>query len=185
MLIKSNKDWEIFNRITPEKTYLNRRSILKKMGFAALSSNLLIQAAQSASNKINRERLYPVEGNNNYFVEEQDIKGGLRNLTDEYKVTNYNNFYEFGTTKNIKRSANKLLTSPWTISFKGLLDKEFEIDIDDLIKQVNLEERIYKLRCVEAWSMVVPWSGFALKDLLKIVQPKAEAKYLVMKTIFE
>jgi methionine sulfoxide reductase catalytic subunit len=185
LLIKSNKDWEIFNRITPEKTYLNRRSILKKMGFAALSSNLLIQAAQAASNKINRERLYPVEENNNYFVEEQDIKGGLRNLTDEYKVTNYNNFYEFGTTKNIKRSANKLLTSPWTISFKGLLDKEFEIDIDDLIKQVNLEERIYKLRCVEAWSMVVPWSGFALKDLLKIVQPKAEAKYLVMKTIFD
>ena len=184
MLIKKNKEWDIYKNITSEKTFLNRRTILKNMGFAAISSNLIMQTAHAVSNQ-NRESLYPVEENTKYFIQEKDIKGGIRKLTDEYKVTNYNNYYEFGTTKNIKRSASKLVTSPWTISLTGMIDKEFEIDIDDLIKKVDLEERVYKLRCVEAWSMVVPWSGFSLRDIIKIAQPKPEAKYLVMKTFFD
>ncbi len=184
MLLKKNKEWDIYKNVTPEGTYINRRSILKNLGFAALSSNLLMHSAQAAL-KPYRENLYPVEENKKYFIQENDIKGGIRKLTDEYKATNYNNYYEFGTTKNIKRSASKLITSPWKISFTGMIDKEFEIDIDDLTKKVALEERVYKLRCVEAWSMVVPWSGFALSDIIKIVQPKSDAKYLVMKTFFD
>ena len=184
MLIKKNKEWDIYKNITPEKIFFNRRSILKNLGFAAISTNLLTQVAWAASNQ-NRDNLYPVKENKKYFREEHDIKGGIRKLTDEYKVINYNNYYEFGTTKNVKRSASKLVTSPWMISFRGMIDKEFDIDIDQLISKVNLEERVYKLRCVEAWSMVVPWSGFSLKDIIKIAQPKSDAKYLVMKTFFD
>jgi len=184
LFIKKNREWGIYNNITPEKTFINRRTILKNMGFAALSSNVVMQTAFAVDDENIRNSLYPVIENKKFNLDEKDIKGGIREFTDEYKVVNYNNYFEFGSTKNIKRRASKLITNPWSISFSGLIDNEFNIDIDDLVKQVNLEERVYKLRCVEAWSMVVPWSGFALKDILKIVQPKSEAKYLVMKTFF-
>jgi sulfoxide reductase catalytic subunit YedY len=184
MLLKNDREWDIYRNITPERVFINRRSVLKNLGFGALSTNLIIQAAQATQNQ-HRESLYPVKENLKYFIQENDIIGGDRKLTEEYKVTHYNNYYEFGTTKNVKRRASKLITSPWKIYFKGLIDKEFEIDIDLLTKKVALEERVYKLRCVEAWSMVVPWSGFALKEIIKIVQPKSEAKYLVMKTFFD
>jgi len=184
MLLRKNNEWDIYKNITPENTYVNRRTILKSLGFAALSTNIMIHAANAKPNEY-RDKLYPVNENKKYFIQENDIKGGIRGLTDEYKVINYNNYYEFGTTKNIKRSASKLITSPWTISFKGMIDKEFEIDIDQLIQKVALEERVYKLRCVEAWSMVVPWSGFSLREIINIAQPKTDAKYLVMKTFFD
>jgi len=185
LLIKKNREWEINNNITPEETFINRRSILKNMGFTLLSSNIIMQNAFAVESQNYRYSLYPVNENKNFKLKEKDIKGGIRELTDEYKVTNYNNYYEFGTIKNIRRKASKLITSPWTINFKGLVEKALKIDIDDLVKKVNLEERVYKLRCVEAWSMVVPWSGFVLKDIFKIVQPKSNAKYLVMKTFYD
>ena len=185
MLIKKNKEWSFYKNITPEATFINRRSILKSMGFAAISSNIIMQNAFAAAQNDPRNDLYPVKENREFNLEEFDIKGGLRKLTEENSVTSYNNYYEFGTTKNIKRAASKLITSPWNISFKGLIDNEFEIDFDDLLKKVSLEERVYKLRCVEAWSMVVPWSGFPLKSIIKMAQPKSNAKYLVMKTFFD
>ena len=185
MLIKKNKEWSFYKNITPEATFINRRSILKSMGFAAISSNIIMQNAFAAAQNDSRNDLYPVKENRKFNLEEFDIKGGLRKLTEENSVTSYNNYYEFGTTKNIKRAASKLITSPWNISFKGLIDNEFEIDFDDLLKKVSLEERVYKLRCVEAWSMVVPWSGFPLKSIIKMAQPKSNAKYLVMKTFFD
>ena len=185
MLIKKNKEWNSYKNITSEKTFINRRSILKSMGFGALSSNIIMQNAFAATQNDPRNDLYPVDENRKFNLEQFDIKGGLRQLTDEKSVISYNNYYEFGTTKNIKRSASKLITSPWNVSFKGLIDNEFEIDIDDLINKISLEERVYKLRCVEAWSMVVPWSGFPLKSIIKMAQPKSNAKFLVMKTFFD
>ena len=185
MLIKKNKEWNSYKNITSEKTFINRRSILKSMGFGALSSNIIMQNAFAATQNDPRNDLYPVDENRKFNLEQFDIKGGLRQLTDEKSVISYNNYCEFGTTKNIKRSASKLITSPWNVSFKGLIDNEFEIDIDDLINKISLEERVYKLRCVEAWSMVVPWSGFPLKSIIKMAQPKSNAKFLVMKTFFD
>jgi sulfoxide reductase catalytic subunit YedY len=185
MLIKKNKEWDKYKNITSEKTFINRRSILKSMGFAAVSSNIIMQNAFAAEQYDPRNDLYPVDTNREFNLERFDIKGGIRKNTDEDSVTSYNNYYEFGTTKNIKRAASKLNTSPWNISFKGLIDNEFEIDFDDLLKRVSLEERVYKLRCVEAWSMVVPWSGFPLKSIIKMAQPKSTAKFLVMKTFFD
>ena len=185
MLIKKNKEWNNYKNITPEKTFINRRSILKSMGFAAISSNIIMQNAFAVEQSDPRNDLYPVDANREFDFERFDIKGGIRKNTDENSVTSYNNYYEFGTIKNIKRAASKLNTSPWNISFKGLIDNEFEIDFDDLLKKVSLEERVYKLRCVEAWSMVVPWSGFPLKSIIKMAQPKSTAKFLVMKTFFD
>ena len=185
MLIKKNKEWNNYKDITSEKTFINRRSILKSMGFAAISSNIIMQNAFAVEQSDPRNDLYPVDANREFDFERFDIKGGIRKNTDENSVISYNNYYEFGTIKNIKRAASKLNTSPWNISFKGLIDNEFEIDFDDLLKKVSLEERVYKLRCVEAWSMVVPWSGFPLKSIIKMAQPKSTAKFLVMKTFFD
>ena len=172
MLVKSSKKWQLpSNKVTSEKTYLNRRKILKNLGFLGISSSFLNISVLS------KEKYpYHYSKNNNYDIDFNRL------LTSESKATGYNNFYEFSTTKNVKRKAQKLSTSPWNINIGGLVTKEINIDFEDLIRKVDLEERIYRLRCVEAWSILVPWIGFPLKSLLKLAEPKSSAKYLVMKT---
>jgi len=160
--------------ITPESIYLKRREILKSIGLAALSTTLY-----SPPLFANQSYKYSFEKNNKYFIDSD------RTLTDEFKATSYNNFFEFGMTKNIKRKAQNIRISPWTISIDGLVANKIKLDIDDLLKKVKLEERIYRLRCVEAWSMLVPWIGFPLKEIIKLADPKSDAKYLVMKTFFD
>ena len=90
MLLRKKHEWDIYKNITPESTYVNRRTILKSLGFAALSTNIMIHAANAKPNEY-RDKLYPVNENKKYFIQENDIKGGIRGLTDEYKVINYNN----------------------------------------------------------------------------------------------
>ena len=172
MLVKSSKKWQLpSNKVTSEKIYLNRRKILKNLGFLGISSSFLNISVLS------KEKYpYHYSKNNNYDIDFNRL------LTSESKATGYNNFYEFSTTKNVKRKAQKLSTSPWNINIGGLVTKEINIDFEDLIRKVDLEERIYRLRCVEAWSILVPWIGFPLKSLLKLAEPKSSAKYLVMKT---
>ena len=173
MIFKGIKKWNNKEKnVTPEHIYFNRRTILKGLGFAS------IPASFDSLLFANQNYKYNYVNNNKYFIDPD------RSLTDELKVTSYNNFYEFGTTKNIKRAAQKLSISPWNIKIDGLVNNKIEIDIDDLIKKVNLEERIYRLRCVEAWSMIVPWIGFPLNEIIKLAEPKSNAKYLVMKTFF-
>ncbi len=118
--------------------------------------------------------LYPVPRNDKYTVK--------RDLTPEKISTTYNNFYEFGSQKTISEAAQALKIRPWTVKIDGMVEKEMEIGIDDLLSKMQLEERLYRHRCVEAWSMVVPWSGFPLKDLVKLAAPTSGAKYLVMQT---
>lgn len=175
MLIKiSSKLNSGSNTIAPESIYLNRRAILRNLGFLGIASNFINSSLLA---KENPTLVY--KGNNSYFIDPERLP------TEEDKVTSYNNFYEFGTTKNIKRKAEKLSTSPWRITIDGLVTNSLELDYDDLLLKVKLEERIYRLRCVEAWSMLVPWIGFPLKALLKLAEPKSSAKYLVMKTFFD
>jgi sulfoxide reductase catalytic subunit YedY len=104
-------------------------------------------------------------------------------MTAEKLATTYNNFYEFGTDKSIWRDAQKLEVRPWTIKVSGMVEKPFEIGIDDLLSKVQLEERVYRHRCVETWSMIVPWSGFAMRSLVELCKPTGSAKYVVMKTL--
>ena len=106
-----------------------------------------------------------------------------RAITSEADSTTYNNFYEFGTDKSISRAAQRLQTSPWSVSFEGMVEKPRKMDLDDLLKQVRLEERVYRHRCVEGWGMTVPWTGFPLSALVKIAAPTASAKYVVFETL--
>ncbi|MEX0759755.1 MAG: protein-methionine-sulfoxide reductase catalytic subunit MsrP [Tistlia sp.] len=119
--------------------------------------------------------LYPVKQNMRYRLD--------RPLTDEKLATTYNNYYEFGSSKNIWRGAQDLPIRPWSVSIGGLVEEPFEIGIDELLAKMPLEERLYRLRCVEAWSMAVPWSGFALAELVKLARPLASGKYLKMVTL--
>jgi sulfoxide reductase catalytic subunit YedY len=108
-----------------------------------------------------------------------------RPLTPEKFVTSYNNFFEFGPEKSVAFLAQRLPIRPWTIRIDGFVEKPFEIGFDDLIKKMPLEERLYRHRCVEAWSFAVPWSGFALAAFVKFAKPLAAAKYVQMQTFIK
>jgi sulfoxide reductase catalytic subunit YedY len=172
MLIKRRRGWEIPERLaTPESIYLNRRQILAAGGFGiaamALPGVAFAQTDPTAD-------LYPAPRNSRYTIE--------RPITPESINTNYNNFYEFGTHKNIAAAAQALPTRPWEVKIDGLVEKEQTFQIDDLIRRMPLEERLYRHRCVEAWSMTVPWTGFPLAELVKLANPLGDAAYLRMET---
>jgi sulfoxide reductase catalytic subunit YedY len=108
-----------------------------------------------------------------------------RKLTDPKLATTYNNFYEFGSHKQIAKAAEALVTKPWRIRIEGLVERPFEIDFEELSAKVELEERIYRHRCVEAWSMVVPWTGFPLARLVELARPLGSARFLEMQTFLD
>jgi len=174
MLIKRRHGWELGeNQATPEAAYLQRRSLVKAMGLGAAS--LALPAIASAQDKDPSAALYPAKRNDKYVVHTP--------MTAEKLATTYNNFYEFGTDKSIWRDAQKLEVRPWTIKVSGMVEKPFEIGIDDLLAKVQLEERVYRHRCVETWSMIVPWSGFPMRSLVELCKPTSGAKFVVMKTL--
>ncbi len=174
MLIKRTRGWELADRqATPESVFLQRRSLVKALGLGAAS--LALPVVASAQDKDPSASLYPARRNDKYGVPTP--------MTAEKLATTYNNFYEFGTDKSIWRDAQKLDVRPWTIKVSGMVDKPFEIGIDDLLAKVQLEERVYRHRCVETWSMIVPWSGFAMRSLVELCKPTSGAKYVVMKTL--
>ena len=173
MLIKRRRGWEVSEgRATPEGVYLSRRELVAAMGLGAAS--LALPGLASAQDKDPWAKLYPAARNDRY--------GSPTPITAERQATTYNNYYEFGFDKSIWRDAQKLEVRPWTIKVSGLVGKPFEIDIDDLLAKMPLEERVYRHRCVETWSMIVPWSGFALRPLIELCKPTSAAQYVVMKT---
>ncbi len=168
-------------RVTPRATFLNRRAVLRAAVLGGASSLLAggIPAralAQSAVDDPTAD-LYPTAKNSAY-----DRVQGDRALTQQIDALTYNNFYEFGTHKNIWQNAQRLERRPWTLEVDGLVAKPQTFDIDDLIRAMPLEERIYRHRCVETWSMVVPWNGFALRHLLDRVEPLGQARYVAFET---
>ena len=138
---------------------------------AAAPAGVALAAAPAADPSAG---LYPAKRNERYTLD--------RPLTDEKLATTYNNFYEFGSQKTIAEDAQELPIRPWSVSIDGMVEKPLTLDIDDLLKRVTLEERLYRHRCVEAWSMAVPWTGFPLKALVDMAQPLGSAKYLQMQT---
>jgi sulfoxide reductase catalytic subunit YedY len=176
MLIKRMKGWELSeSRTTPESHYLNRRAIVRAMGLGAASIALPGQLKAQDKSADPSAGLYPARRNDRYGVPTP--------MTAEKLATTYNNFYEFGTDKSIWREAQKLDVRPWTIKVGGMVEKPFEIGIDDLLAKVQLEERVYRHRCVETWSMIVPWSGFPVRSLVELCRPLGSAKFVVMKTL--
>ena len=174
------KGWEIAERdATPESIFLDRRALLS--AGAALGAGAILPAtsrfahAQAAADP--SASLYPAKRNETYKIE--------RELTPENVNARYNNFYEFGMSKSIFSAAEALKTRPWTIKFDGMVEKPFELGIDDMLKKVSLEERLYRHRCVEAWSMTVPWTGFPLKALVDLAKPTSGAKYVRFETFMD
>jgi sulfoxide reductase catalytic subunit YedY len=179
MHVIRRRGWEIPEReATPEHVFLNRRALLAGAGVAALSMSPALAMAQRVTDLPDPTAgLYPVKRNEKYTLD--------RPVTDEKINTNYNNFFEFGSSKTIARAAQALKLRPWTVKLDGMVEKEQTIDIDELIKKMPLEERLYRMRCVEAWSMAVPWSGFPLAKLVELAQPLSSAKYLRMETFMD
>lgn len=140
---------------TPEPLFLNRRTLLASGGALAAGAACPVQASA--------ETLEP-------------------NTWEE--ITSYNNFYEFGTGKtDPKENAGQLTTSPWSVEIDGLVDKPGTYAFEDILAQMDVEERIYRLRCVEAWSMVIPWQGFELADLIAMAGPKPDATHVAFQTL--
>jgi sulfoxide reductase catalytic subunit YedY len=164
------------SEITPEDVYLNRRSFLKQAGLlgaaaAGLGAPALAGALEGPGP---RQGAYPTTMG-------QDLRGELTPWED---VTSYNNFYEFGTDKSDPvENARNFRTKPWTVRVEGLVANPADYQLEDFIKPHKLEERIYRHRCVEAWSMVVPWLGFPMADLIKRVQPTSSARYVEFTTL--
>ncbi|SDB48752.1 protein-methionine-sulfoxide reductase catalytic subunit MsrP [Bauldia litoralis] len=172
MYVKRQKGWEIPERLaTPESVYLNRRQILAASGLGLAAATLPgIASAQTDPSA----DLYPAARNSKYTIE--------REVTPESINTTYNNFYEFGTHKNIARAAEALPIRPWEVKIDGMVENEITTDFDTLIRKMPLEERLYRHRCVERWSMTVPWTGFPLAELVKMAKPLGDATYLRMET---
>ena len=173
MLIKRRAGWEMpESQATSEAVFLNRRQWLA--GSAGMIAGAALPQAAGAQGADPTLDLYPAKRNAAYTLD--------RPVTDEELAANYNNFYEFGTSKEVAAASKRLVTRPWTITIDGLVEKPFEIGFDDLIRKVSLQERLYRFRCVEAWSMAVPWTGFPLKQLVALAKPLSGAKYVQMQT---
>ena len=172
MLIKIPRGWEIPEReATPESVFTNRRQILQAAGFLGMEG-LLAQAMAGRALAADAADVYAAKRNPDYTLD--------RPITEEFAATGYNNFYEFDAEKkeNVKNLVGKFVTTPWKIQVSGLVAKPVTLDVEDLVHKNQLEERLYRHRCVERWSMAVPWVGFPLADLIKQLNPKPEAKYI-------
>ncbi|CAG0972373.1 partial Protein-methionine-sulfoxide reductase catalytic subunit MsrP, partial [Anaerolineae bacterium] len=158
------------SEITPEWAYLNRRQFMK--GAAAVSVGALLAACApqaSAPQSSGPQAVPTLDTTPGITKGDKDELGSA--LTPFEAVTNYNNYYEFTTDKEgVAPMSKDFVVRPWTVEVGGLVNKPKTYDVDDLIKRFTIEERIYRLRCVEAWSMVIPWQGFALNQLLKEVE---------------
>ncbi|MDE3176581.1 MAG: protein-methionine-sulfoxide reductase catalytic subunit MsrP [Pseudomonadota bacterium] len=167
MFYHAKRGWELRGlAATPESLFLNRRQAL--LGLGALGLGALASRRAFADEPIKTADLYPARRNDAYKLD--------RPVTPENINQNYNNFYEFSTDKHV--DASGLRIRPWTVTIGGLVEKEKTWDIDDLIRAIGVEERLYRHRCVEAWSMAIPWSGFPLRALVEKAKPLSSAKYV-------
>ena len=162
-------DWHIpESSITPINEYRNRRSFVKQLGLGAGVAGLSLADTLEAAAA---PKLYPAKRNAKYNPKVV--------LTNKAWATGYNNFYEFTTSKeHVRLLVDKFKTNPWEVEVSGLCDKPFKFDAQEMARKLGLEERVYRFRCVEAWSMIVPWTGYTLSKILKQAEPKASAKYV-------
>jgi methionine sulfoxide reductase catalytic subunit len=178
MLIRKPSDLT-YADVTPKSLYLNRRKFLQGIGIAgavAVAGQNLLRMAWPSQHVYAGTKLDFVKGPFN-----TDEK-----ITPYNDVTHYNNFYEFGTDKgDPAKNSQGFQTSPWSVSVEGEVAKPRKFTMDEILKLAPLEERIYRHRCVEAWSIVVPWIGYSLSTLLKLVQPTEKAKYVAFESFYD
>ncbi|PCH95966.1 MAG: protein-methionine-sulfoxide reductase catalytic subunit MsrP [Gammaproteobacteria bacterium] len=185
MLIKTLKKSHLNDsHITDESIYHERRKILKQMGF--LGAGALMSSAIST----NAQAGFFSDDKVVFHIKALDYRKDILNQkvlkTPEQKIISHNNFYEFGAKKDQPAElAQSFKVEPWQLKISGECDHPITLDYNDLTKLFPLEERIYRLRCVEAWSMVIPWIGFPLASLLKKVAPNSNAKYVAFETLYD
>ncbi|HVZ51208.1 MAG TPA: protein-methionine-sulfoxide reductase catalytic subunit MsrP [Pseudolabrys sp.] len=181
MNVIRRRGWEIPERLaTPEHLVFDRRAFLAA-GASALALAPYGAQAQRVSDVAALSDpsadLYPAKRNETFKLD--------RPITEERINTHYNNFYEFNSSKEVSDQAQKLPIRPWTVKIDGMVEKPIEIGIDDLIRKMTLEERTYRHRCVEAWSMAIAWTGFPFAKLVAFAKPLGSAKYVRMETFME
>lgn len=171
----TKKDWEISeNEVTSKELFDNRRTFLKLGAASVIASGSIMEALA--------KKKMPIK--NLKFTEDPNPNNLILNTYEQ--ITSHNNFYEFTTNqRKVKDMAHTLNTKNWTIKVDGLVEKPMTLDFDDLLKKFALEERIYRFRCVEGWSMVVPWIGFELSKLIKYLKPLSSAKYIRFETLYD
>ncbi|MDQ2990844.1 MAG: protein-methionine-sulfoxide reductase catalytic subunit MsrP [Pseudomonadota bacterium] len=179
MLIKRSPngiDLPFSSEITPQEVYESRRQFIKQMAVGAAVGSSLWEMANREAFAQPAAQALAAKLNPAYSVMEKQ--------TPFKDASSYNNYYEFGTDKSEPAvNAHTLKTRPWTVSIEGEIKKPMTLDIDSLLKLAPLEERVYRLRCVEGWSMVIPWVGFSLSELIKKVEPNSNAKYVEFTTL--
>ena len=177
-MTNSRRPWDLPDRLaTPEHLVFSRRALLVG-GASALAA---MPGAAMAQRVTDLDKLpdpsaglYPAKRNATYTLDWP--------ITDEKINENYNNFYEYGSSKDVASAAQQLQVRPWTVKIDGMVEKPIEIGVDDLMRKLTLEERTYRHRCVEAWSMAIAWTGFPVKKLVDFAKPLGSAKYLQMET---
>ena len=181
MNVIRRRGWQIPDRFaTPEHLAFSRRTVLtgaaSTLALAPYAAN-----AQRLTDVANlpdpSADLYPAKRNEKYALD--------RPITDEKVNGSYNNFYEFGTSKNVTTAAQALTIRPWTVKIDGMVEKPMEVGIDDLIRKLTLEERTYRHRCVEAWGMAIAWTGFPFAKLVEFARPLGSAQYVRMETFLD
>jgi sulfoxide reductase catalytic subunit YedY len=179
MLIKRSSPHAVplASDITPQAIYEQRRQFIAKMALGAVAGGALWEMA-------NREAFAQAPAGAKIAATRNQAYSLAETLTPVKDATTYNNFYEFGTDKgDPAENAHTLKPRPWTVQIEGEVKKPMTLDLDSLMKIAPLEERIYRLRCVEGWSMVIPWVGFSLSNLIKKVEPTGNAKYVEFTTL--
>jgi sulfoxide reductase catalytic subunit YedY len=180
MRIRRKRGWELpESAATPEPLFRDRRRLCQAIAagpiLLAAGASLGVGPAQAETPAADPSAgLYPLARNPRYVLD--------RPVTPEPLSTSYNNYYEFGSSKDVKEEAQALPVRPWTVTIDGQVEAPITIAIDDLLKKMPLEERLYRHRCVEAWSMAVPWSGFPMKALVDLARPLGSAKYVRLET---
>jgi sulfoxide reductase catalytic subunit YedY len=180
MNVIRRRGWEIpDSQLTPEYLFFNRRSFM-----AGAAATMALPGAANAQRVSDLDKipdptadLYPAKRNEKYALD--------RPITDEKINAHYNNFYEFNSSKEVAAQAQALPIRPWTIKLDGMVEKEQTVGIDDLIRKIGLEERNYRHRCVEAWSMAIAWTGFPFAKLVELAKPLGGAKYVRMETFMD
>jgi len=165
------------SEITPESVYVNRRHFIKAAAAGAAGLAIGPSALSGAEHGIVQSQEIPAR----FATLRSEMDEELNSYTE---VTTYNNFYEFGLAKDDPyKNSGDFNPRPWTVTIGGHCNKPGEYELDDLLSGMTMEDRVYRLRCVEAWSMVIPWYGFQLSSLINRVEPTGDAKYVVFKTV--
>ncbi|MFQ5428531.1 MAG: protein-methionine-sulfoxide reductase catalytic subunit MsrP [Thermodesulfobacteriota bacterium] len=191
MHVKIKKPWDTERRATEEEVYLGRRSFLKKAAKYSIAAGVALYGVDSLAALPSTLATHPLSpfqrplNTGSYPAPRNSLFTLDRPLTHEAVAARYNNFYEFSAKKNVYKYVDGFVVRPWTIKISGLVKRPGVYDVEKLIKKFGLEERLYRFRCVEAWAMAVPWTGFPLKKLLEMVEPESGARYVILRTLHD